>query len=106
MFAAPLTLTTDNAHLVLQTGLDAIAKGQTEFDFAATQQTDSAALAMLLAWQRAAKERGVVLQFNNLPAGLKSLAQLYDVASLLSISADISPPNLPKPSNPAHPSHH
>jgi phospholipid transport system transporter-binding protein len=103
MFAAPMTLTTDNAHLVLQTGLDAIAKGQTEFDFAATQQTDSAALAMLLAWQRAAKERGVVLQFNNLPAGLKSLAQLYDVASLLSIPTDISPSH---PSNPAHPSHH
>jgi phospholipid transport system transporter-binding protein len=85
MFTAPDTITTDNAHLVLQVGLDAIAKGQTEFDFAATRQTDSAAVAMLLAWQRDAKVRGVVLQFINLPTSLISLAQLYDVAALLSI---------------------
>jgi phospholipid transport system transporter-binding protein len=82
---------------VLQTGLDAIAKGQTAFDFSTTQQTDSAAVAMLLAWQRAAKDRGVVLQFHNLPASLKSLAQLYDVASLLSIPSD---------TNASHSSHH
>ena len=87
MFTAPDTITTENAHLVLQVGLEAISKGQIEFDFATTRKTDSAAVAMLLDWQREAKVRGVVLKFLNLPASLKSLAQLYDVAGLLSIPA-------------------
>jgi phospholipid transport system transporter-binding protein len=86
MFTAPVTLTAANAHLVLAEGLLAIASGQVEFDFAATQQADSAGVAMLLSWQRAAQKRGAVLQLRNLPASLQSLAQLYDVASLLSIA--------------------
>ncbi len=88
MFTAPPTLTTANAHTVLQTGLTAIAAGQTSFDFAATQHADSAAVAMLLAWQRAAQERGTQLQLNNLPDSLKSLAHLYDVAGLLGLAAE------------------
>ena len=85
MFTAPSSLTTANAHLVLQEGLRAIATGQFEFDFAGTGQVDSSAVAMLLAWQRAAKARGAALQLRNLPASLQSLAALYDVAELLAI---------------------
>jgi phospholipid transport system transporter-binding protein len=85
MFTAPASLTTANAHLVLQEGLAAIAAGQLVFDFAATGQTDSAAVAMLLAWQRAAKARGATLELCNLPASVQSLAALYDVAALLAI---------------------
>ena len=85
MFTAPVILNTANAHLVLAEGLRAIASGQLEFDFAATRQADSAGVAMLLSWQRAAQKRGAVLQLRNLPASLQSLAQLYDVAQLLAI---------------------
>lgn len=85
MFTAPPSLTTANAHIVLQQGLTAIAAGQTVFDFAATGATDSSAVAMLLAWQRAARAKGVRLELCNLPASVQSLAALYDVASLLSI---------------------
>ena len=85
MFTAPVTLTTANAHLVLAEGLQAIASGQFEFDFAATQQADSAGVALLLCWQRAAQKRGVTLRLLNLPASLQSLAQLYDVAEFLAI---------------------
>ena len=85
MFTAPSSLTTANAHLVLAAGLKAIADGQTGFDFANTKEADSAAVALLLCLQRAAKERGLVLQMSNLPASLQSLAVLYDVAGLLGI---------------------
>jgi phospholipid transport system transporter-binding protein len=44
---------------------------------------DSAAVATLLAWQRAALERGSALRFTNLPANLQSLIELYGVADLL-----------------------
>lgn len=90
MFTAPSSLTTANAHLVLQEGLTAIAAGQKEFDFAATGQTDSSAVAMLLAWQRAAKAKGFALTLRNLPSSVQSLAALYDVASLLGIPAPAS----------------
>ncbi|MEN9866978.1 MAG: hypothetical protein RL748_2568 [Pseudomonadota bacterium] len=83
MFTAPATVTTANAHTVLAEGLQAIAGGQLEFDFAATRQADSAAVAMLLSWQRAAQNSGVQLQLRNLPDSLQSLARLYDVAALL-----------------------
>jgi phospholipid transport system transporter-binding protein len=86
MFTAPPALTTANAHTVLQTGLTAIAAGHYAFDFAATVQADSAAVAMLLAWQRAAQERGAQLQLSNLPESLQSLARLYDVAGLLGVA--------------------
>lgn len=87
MFTAPPSLTTANAHTVLQTGLTAIAAGQYTFDFAATQHADSAAVAMLLAWQRAAEARGAKLQLSNLPDSLQSLARLYDVAGFLGVAA-------------------
>ena len=68
---------------MLETGLRAIADGQTEMDFSQVTTVDSAAVAALLAWQRAAREQGVALTFRNLPANLQNLAELYRVAGLL-----------------------
>lgn len=105
MFTAPATVTAANAHTVLAEGLQAIAGGQLEFDFAATQQADSAAVAMLLSWQRAAQKSGVQLQLRNLPASLQSLARLYDVADLLALAALPAAPG-PQAGAPHHPPHH
>ena len=44
---------------------------------------DSSAVATLLAWQRAARQKGLTLQFGVLPANLQSLVDLYGAASLL-----------------------
>ncbi len=106
MFTAPSSLTTANAHLVLQEGLTAIAAGQKEFDFAATGQTDSSAVAMLLAWQRAAKARGLTLELRNLPASVQSLAALYDVASLLGLPTTAAAASAGNPAGPSHPHPH
>jgi phospholipid transport system transporter-binding protein len=83
MFDAPRSLTVENATSALEAGLRAIAAGQTSVDFAQTTVVDSAAVATLLAWQRAADTRGVQLQFVNLPANLQILAKLYGVSELL-----------------------
>jgi phospholipid transport system transporter-binding protein len=40
-------------------------------------------VAALLAWQRAARAKGAVLNFVNLPPSLQSLVQLYGVDGLL-----------------------
>jgi phospholipid transport system transporter-binding protein len=84
MFQPALTLTVDNANSILEEGLCAIKNGQTEIDLAHLTTVDSAGVATLLAWQRAANERHQILHFRNLPGGLRSLAELYGVFSLLS----------------------
>ncbi len=68
----------------LQQGLAAIASGQTSIDLGSLTALDSAAVATLVAWQRAAQAKGSQLQFTQVPASLKSLAQLYGADLLLS----------------------
>lgn len=83
MFRPTLTLTVNNATTILDAGLSAIAGGQTEIDLAQLTVVDSAAVATLVAWQRAALARGAPLTFMNASVSLQSLAELYDVADLL-----------------------
>jgi phospholipid transport system transporter-binding protein len=77
-------LTVDNATAALEHGLAAIRAGQREFDLRNVASVDSAAVSVMLAWQRAAHEAGVVLRFVNLPPMLASLTQLYGVCALVS----------------------
>jgi len=50
-------------------------------DLAAVTEIDSAAVSLLLEWRRQSKN--TTLRFANLPAALKSLAELYGVADLI-----------------------
>jgi phospholipid transport system transporter-binding protein len=47
------------------------------------ERFDSAAVATLLVWRRAAQSAGLSLRIASVPAGLQSLADLYGVAELL-----------------------
>jgi phospholipid transport system transporter-binding protein len=82
-FATGATLTHESAKAALSAGLAQIASGATAVDCAPLTQFDSSALAVLLAWQRAASQRGATLSVVNLPAALASLARAYGVDSLL-----------------------
>ncbi|WP_034297870.1 lipid asymmetry maintenance protein MlaB [Herbaspirillum sp. RV1423] len=83
MFKPGATLTSDNATATLAAGLQAIAAGQATIDLSDVATVDSSAVAILLAWQRAAQQKGQALQFGVLPANLQSLVDLYGAASLL-----------------------
>ncbi len=84
------TLNILNASTALEQGFEAIKAGQTVFDFSTVKVTDSSAVAVLLAWQRAARKAGVALSYINLPDSLKSLAELYGVdAFLVDTPADL-----------------
>lgn len=89
-FRPALTLTFNNAQAVLDAGLRAIAGGQSQIDLADLAAVDSAAVATLLAWQRAAQKTGKPLNFTNLPANLQSLVALYGVGELLHVPAETS----------------
>jgi phospholipid transport system transporter-binding protein len=83
MFQPASTLTFNTAKTALEAGLRAIADGQASIDLAGVTAVDSAAVATLIAWQRAAREKGAALAFLNVPATLSSLLELYGVATLL-----------------------
>ena len=77
------SLTVANAKAALEQGIAAIKAGQTVFDLGTVQMADSSAVAVLLAWKRAARKAGAALSYMNLPAGLQSLAALYGVDEFL-----------------------
>jgi phospholipid transport system transporter-binding protein len=87
LFETGATLTFDTATVVLKAGLARIAAGATQVDCAPLERFDSSALAVLLAWRRAARKQHAALHISNLPAGLVSLAEAYGVASLLEANA-------------------
>ena len=85
-FTTGATLTHANAMAELEAGLAAIAVNTAEVvrvDCAALAQFDSSALAVLLAWLRAARARGKAFEVANLPAKLKNLARAYGINELL-----------------------
>ena len=82
-FAAGSSLTVASAKSALADGLARVDAGATAVDCAALTQFDSSALAVLLAWQRAAKARGATLDILNLPPKLASLANAYGVDALI-----------------------
>lgn len=86
MSFAIASLDFSNAKTVLQEGLDAIARGEHECDLGNLEQIDSASIAVLLAWQRAARKKHSHLAFTNIPESLVSLASVYGVNDLLALS--------------------
>ncbi|WP_454732285.1 MULTISPECIES: STAS domain-containing protein [Cupriavidus] len=95
MLSLDTSLTNRNAAAVLRDGLARLAQGEDRVDCSALAQVDSAAVAVLLAWQRDAAGRGQVLSFVGVPAQLAQLATLYGVDSLLQLTpaADAGAPS-------------
>jgi phospholipid transport system transporter-binding protein len=82
-FECGATLTHESAKAALSAGLQRIAAGANGVDCTPLTQFDSSALAVFLAWERAAQARGARFEIVNLPAGLATLAQAYGVDSLI-----------------------
>ncbi|HEF5786779.1 anti-anti-sigma factor [Burkholderia multivorans] len=82
-FEAGPSLTVASAKTALAAGLAHVAAGAAAVDCASLAQFDSSALAVLLAWQRAAKARGATLDILHLPPKLASLARAYGVDALI-----------------------
>jgi phospholipid transport system transporter-binding protein len=73
----------ENVASLLEQGLAAIRSGDVDFDLSSVEKCNTAAVAMVLAWQREANARGAVLRLTGLPGDLESLAQLYGVETLV-----------------------
>lgn len=80
-------LTMRTAPALLERGRQQVASGDLCIDFSAVTEADSAALALLLDWLRVAAAAGHRIETCALPAGLRTLAALYDIDTLLPVSA-------------------
>lgn len=78
----PVTL--DNVVELLAEGNGRFTASEVTIDLAAVTEVDSAALSLLLEWRREAGRNGRTVRYLNLPANLKSLAELYGVIELIS----------------------
>jgi phospholipid transport system transporter-binding protein len=74
----------DNAVTLLEQGNGLFTAQQIALDLAAVTEVDSSALSLLLEWRREAARNGRTIRYLNLPANLRSLAELYGVAELIS----------------------
>ena len=79
-------LTMQTAAALLERGRLQAAAGDLHIDFSAVTEADSAALALLLDWLRVARTSGHRIVIGALPAGLRTLAALYDLDGLLPVS--------------------
>ena len=69
-------ITADNVVSLLE-------QGALQFTGPGVTDVDSSALSLLLEWRRAAARSGREVHYRNLPASMKSLAELYGVTELL-----------------------
>jgi len=83
MFTPATELNQRNIAQQLAQGIAAIDAGQTAIEFNQTSNIDSTVVACMLAWKRHAQQRGVSLEFQQVPANLSKLIALYGVAEFL-----------------------
>lgn len=57
-----------------------------DIDLSALEKSDSATLAVLIAWSARARRQGVTLRYKRVPQGLRNLAELSAVDKLLGIN--------------------
>lgn len=76
-------LTMETVPALYATGLQHLASEDLRVDLSKVESVDSAAVSMLLGWERAAQHGKRELHVLNIPDALLSLARLYGVADLL-----------------------
>ena len=77
----PVTMA--NVEALLEQGSRQMDGAQVTIDLAAVTEVDSTAVSLLLEWRRQARHANRTIRYVNLPANLKSLAELYGVTELL-----------------------
>lgn len=77
----------DNANSILTESNVLTMTDAMQIDFSAVTDVDTAALSLMMEWQRRAIASNNKITFTHLPQSLASLATLYGVTDFISISA-------------------
>ncbi|MFZ2268554.1 MAG: STAS domain-containing protein [Azonexus sp.] len=75
-----------NARGLLDAGRAVLQPGEQIIDFSEVSEADSSAIAVMLGWLRGAAASQSSLKFAHVPAGVRSLAELYGVTELLPLA--------------------
>lgn len=78
----------DNANAVLDESNALEIADDLQIDFSAVNDVDTAALSLLIQWQKRALAANKKVAFRKLPKGLISLAALYGVTDFIPLSTD------------------
>lgn len=78
----------DNANAVLSESSALEITDDLQIDFSAVNDVDTAALSLLIEWQRRALAVNRKVEFKNLPESLISLAALYGVTDFIPLSTN------------------
>ncbi|MEO6117462.1 MAG: STAS domain-containing protein [Methylotenera sp.] len=78
----------DNANATLSQSHELLMTNPIEIDFSAVTDVDTAAVSLIMEWQRRAIASNCKVTFTNLPADLTSLAALYGVTEFIPISTN------------------
>ena len=76
----------DNANSILNESNAFEMTGDLEVDFSEVTDVDTAALSLMMEWQRRALAANCKINFANVPENLNSLAELYGVAEFIPTS--------------------
>ncbi len=78
----------DNANAVLEESNALNVMEDLQINLSQVTDVDTAALSLLMEWQRRAQAAGKKVSFTHLPESLMSLAKLYGVADFISASSN------------------
>ena len=81
MLQGPVTMA--NVTQVLAESARVFEGSEVVVDLSGVTEVDSAAVSLLLEWRRAAAAASRRIEYTNVPANLRSLADLYGVAGLI-----------------------
>ena len=73
----------DSVRTLLEGGRGYCVANDVTLDFSGVGEVDSSALALILEYRRAAESAGKRVTVSNLPASLKTMADLYGVTDLI-----------------------
>ena len=73
----------DRARTLLEGGRGYCVADDVTLDFSGVEEVDSSALALIFEYRRTAESAGKRVSVSNLPASLKTLADLYGVTDLI-----------------------
>lgn len=73
----------DSVRILLEAGRGYCVANDVTLDFSGVDEVDSSALALILEYRRAAESAGKRVTVSNLPASLKTMADLYGVTDLI-----------------------
>ena len=76
----------DSVGKLLESGRARCAANDMTLDFSGATELDSSALALILEYRRTAEAAGKRLSVSNIPASLKTLADLYGVTDLIAVT--------------------